>query len=178
MKLLSKIFITLGVLCYVIGIYNIFLINNPKRLSFNTYTYAKSPIEKKAQYPQRIIIKNLEIDLPIISSTITDGEWETTDQGASYLESSPIPGEVGNSIIYGHNWVSLFGNLLNAVPEDEIQIKYDDNTTRTFVIRYTSTVKPETTSILAPTRDKRITLYTCSGFLDSERFVAVAILKP
>ncbi|HUQ85833.1 MAG TPA: sortase [Candidatus Limnocylindrales bacterium] len=177
MKLLSKLFIFIGILCYILGIYNIWLINDPKRLSFQNYTYAQVPQSVEKVLPTKISISNVNITLPLIPSSIIDDKWETTDIGASYLSSSPVPGEVGNSVIYGHNWASIFGNLISIMPGDEVLIEYQDKTTKTFIVKYTSTVKPETTSILAPTSDKRITLYTCSGFLDSERFVAVAILK-
>lgn len=177
MKLLSRLFILIGILCYVIGIYNIWLIQSPTRLSFNKYSYAKEPSKKELLNPKRIIIESLGIDLPIIPSRIHDDNWETTDQGASYLVSSPIPGEIGNSIVYAHNWTSLFGNLTSILPGDLVKVEFDDGSIREFEVKSTSTVSPETYSILAPTADKRITLYTCTGFLDSERFVAVAIMK-
>lgn len=177
MKLLSRLFITIGILCYILGIYNIWLINTPNRLSFNSYSYAQEPQNRSKQVPTRIEITSIGINLPIIRSQIVDEQWQTTDVGVSYLGSSPVPGEIGNSVIYGHNWVSLFGNLPSILPGDEVKIEYEDKSTKTFLVKYTSTVTPETTSILAPTNDKRITLYTCSGFLDSERFVAVAFLK-
>ncbi len=176
MKLLSRIFIFLGILCYALGIYNIWLFSDPNRLSFTKYTYAKEVKQTVVQSPQRIIIKDLNIDLPIIKSKIVNGNWETTDKGASYLMSSPIPGETGNSVIYAHNWASLFGNLVYARPGQEIEIVYPDKSVKKFEIKYTSEVSPGTSSILAPTDDRRITLYTCTGFLDSSRFVAVAVL--
>lgn len=177
MKLLSRSLITIGVFCYLLGIYNIWLSVEPNRLSFKRYAYAQAASVVKKSQPERVIIKGLNIDLPIIPSKITDGTWETTEQGASYLASSPIPGETGNSIIYAHNWVSLFGKLVNIRPGDEVGIGYHDKSTKTFVVKYTSEVTPDTSSILAPTLDKRITFYTCTAFLDAKRFVAVAVLK-
>lgn len=178
MKLLSRLCISIGVLLYILGGYNIWLISDKDRLSFSRYSYAQVTKEDKRQErPRRITISNLNIDLALIDSKIFDGKWETTDMGASYLASSPIPGETGNSIIYAHNWASLFGNLISILPGDEVKIEYADGTTKAFVVKYTSTVTPDTYSILAPTDDKRITMYTCTGFLDSHRFVAVALLK-
>lgn len=178
MKNLSRLFIFLGILCYILGIYNIWLFNDPNRLSFSKYTYAAEESKiKDVLHPKKIIIKDLSIDLPIIESEVVDNVWETTDKGASYLASSPVPGEKGNSVIYGHNWASLFGNLVYAHPGQEIEIVYRDNSIKKFKVIYTSEVTPDTSSILAPTEDKRITLYTCTGFLDSKRFVAVATLS-
>jgi LPXTG-site transpeptidase (sortase) family protein len=177
MKLLSRLFISVGIFFYILGIYNIWLVNNPNRLAFTQYSYAQEVKVREKILPQRIIIPNAHIHLPIIPSEIIDNEWQTTQHGASYLYSSPIPGEKGNSIIYGHNWASLFGNLVSVVPGDEVIVEYQDDTRKTFVVKYTSVVTPETYSILAPTEDKRITIYTCTGILDSHRFVAVALLK-
>ncbi len=177
MKLLSRLFIILGIFCYTLGIYNIWLSIDPHRLSFTKYSYAQTVSPEKKQLPEKIIIKDLNINLNIIPSHVVDNKWETTDMGASYLQSSPIPGDDGNSIIYAHNWASLFANLVYAVPGQEIQIRYADNSTKTFVIKYTSSVTPDNSTILAPSNDKRITLYTCTGFLDSQRFIVVAVLK-
>lgn len=181
MKFLGRLFILSGLLSYLLAGYYIWLRNDPNRLSFQQYTYAaspsKAPVVKVAKQPLpvRIIIKELAIDLPIIPAEIIDDVWQTTTDGVSYLTSSPIPGMEGNSIIYGHNWTSLFGNLVDAVPGENVQIVYSDGSTKDFIIEYTSEVSPDTTSILAPAPDKRITLYTCSGLFDSKRFVAVAI---
>jgi Sortase (surface protein transpeptidase) len=132
MLLLSKLFIFTGIVCYVLGIYNIWLINVPNRLSFGKYSYAQESPNTKISQPKRIVVSNLNIDLPLIPSKIIDGNWETTDQGASYLESSPIPGETGNSIIYAHNWASLFGNLISILPGDEVKIEYSNGSIKNF----------------------------------------------
>lgn len=177
MKLLARLFIFFGIILYSLGIYNVWLVKNPNRLAFSNYSYAKVSEEKRSTAPGRIIVKGQNIDLPLVSSRIINNGWETTTQGASYLSTSPIPGDIGNSIIYGHNWASLFGNLVNLAPGDEVEIEYEDKSRKIFVVKYTSLVTPETSSILAPTKDRRITIYTCTGFLDSHRFVAVAVLK-
>jgi LPXTG-site transpeptidase (sortase) family protein len=177
MKLLSKLFISVGIIFYILGIYNIWLVKNPSRLSFSNYSYADNSKKESVSPPVRITIHNLNIDLPVFPSRIVQNEWETTQSGASYLKSSPIPGEPGNSIIYAHNWASLFGNLIDITPGDQITIEYQDKSKKTFEVKYTSVVTPDTSSILSPTKDKRITLYTCTGFMDSHRFVAVAVLK-
>jgi len=103
--------------------------------------------------------------------------WPTSTSGAEYLTSSPLPGSMGNSIIYAHDWVSLFGPLRSAKVGQKVVVTYPDKTKKTFVIAYTTIVPSNQASILASSTDKRITLYTCTGFLDSQRFVAVAILK-
>ncbi len=176
MKKLSYLFIVFGIFCYLVSGYYIWLRNDASRLAFNNYHYTKSAITTTNNPPQRIVIKDLQIDLPLVPSTIHNNKWDTTNDGASYLISSPIPGEDGNSIIYGHNWASLFGNLVSAKPGQEVLIAFADGSKKNFIIEYTSTVSPDQASILASSKDKRITLYTCTGFLDSKRFVVVAKL--
>lgn len=175
MRLIAKFLIILGLACYIFGIFLIWERNNPNRLAFKNYTGNYENV-KVPNPPTRIIIRDLGIDLPIYPAKQTSNEWQTTTQGASYLISSPIPGEIGNSIIYAHDWVSLFGPLLNAREGDSVEIEFADKTRKTFVIGQTTVVSYNQTDVLAPSKDRRITLYTCTGFFDSQRMVAVATL--
>lgn len=106
---------------------------------------------------------------------IENNKWEATTKGVSYLVTSPVPGNAGNSIIYGHNWGNLLGSLSKIKPGQKIEIVLDDNEKRTFIVEHTSIIGPDQTSVLEDTSDRRITLYTCTGFLDSKRFVVTAI---
>ncbi len=151
---------------------------SPTRLNFDT-TYAQNQsvaAESKA-VPTRLIIGDVKVDLPVYAASVVNNQWQTTTKGVSYLRSSPVPGEKGNSIIYGHNWLNLLGPLTAVRPGEKIEVDFSDNSHKTFVVEYTSIVNPNDASILAPSKDKRITLYTCTGFLDSKRFVAVATLQ-
>lgn len=87
-----------------------------------------------------------------------------------------MPGEPGNSILYGHNWTSLFGNLPKTKPGERVDIGFSDGSMQQFIVEYTSIVSPDEIEIIEQTEDTRITLYTCTGFLDSKRFVVVAKL--
>jgi LPXTG-site transpeptidase (sortase) family protein len=176
MKFLYRFLIILGIVCYIVGIFFVWERNNPNRLAFKSYVGNYKNV-RVANAPTRIIIRDLGIDLPLYPAKMTNNEWQTTIQGASYLISSPIPGEIGNSIIYAHDWASLFGPLLNARRGGKVEIEFTDKTRKTFVIEKTVVVPNNQTDVLAPTKDRRITLYTCTGFLDSQRFVAVAILE-
>ncbi|MBU3979498.1 sortase [Patescibacteria group bacterium] len=175
MKNFAKLLIIFGLGCYVFGGFLIWERNNPNRLAFKNYqeNYKNVAVSNP---PTRIIIRDLGIDIPILPAKVISNQWETTIQGASYLLSSPVPGEIGNSIIYSHDWVSLFGPLLNAETGERVEIEFADKTRKIFIIRQTSVVSNNELSVLAPTKDKRITLYTCTGFLDSQRFVVVANL--
>ena len=62
------------------------------------------------------------IDLPIYPASINGTSWETTTKGVSYLKNTPTPGEIGNSVMYGHNWTNLLGPLVRAKPGQKIEI--------------------------------------------------------
>lgn len=128
--------------------------------------------------PQQIVIPLLKLDLPIVGARISKGVWDTTTVGVSYLARSPVPGEYGNSILYGHNWPTLLGSLGKLKPGDKILVRYQNAPDRSFTVQFINTVNPDQTYILHPTKDRRITLYTCTGWLDSKRLVVTAILDP
>ena len=174
MKLIAYLFIFIGFLCYGLGAYHIWLKNDPNRLSFTNYSYEESDKTNK-ELPVRVTIQSQKIDLPLIPAEISDNTWSVTEKGASYLTSSPIPGNVGNSIIYAHNWSSLFGNLSHVKKGDIVEIQFADKSTKRFVIDSTAVVSPTDSKILSGSQDRKVTLYTCTGFLDSKRFVAVAV---
>ena len=175
-KILSWFLILQSFSLLTVGAYQLYLSEAPTTLSFTNYS-AEKTITTSGLTPSRIMISDLGINLPVYQANIVNKVWPTTTQGASYLSSSPLPGNTGNSVIYAHNWVSLFGHLRDARVGQEVVVTYPDHTKKTFVIAYTSVVPSDQASILAPSSDKRLTLYTCTGFLDSQRFVAVAILK-
>lgn len=176
MRLLAKFLIIFGLGCYIFGAFLIWERNNPNRLAFKSYSGNYKSV-RVSNPPTRIIIKDLGIDLPIYPAKMINNEWQTTTQGASYIISSPIPGDTGNSIIYGHDWASLFGPLLNARRGGKVEIEFADKTRKIFVIENTLVVPGNELDILAPTKDRRITLYTCTGFWDSQRMVAIATLE-
>jgi LPXTG-site transpeptidase (sortase) family protein len=175
-KIISWFFLIQALSLLTVCAYAYYLTQVPATLAFSNYTSEKT-IEANGLAPDRITITDLGIDLPVYQATIVNNVWPTTTKGASYLTTSPLPGSMGNSIIYAHNWESLFGHLRNAKVGEKVVVTFPDKTKKTFVIAYTSIVPSNQASILAASTDKRITLYTCTGFLDSERFVAVAILK-
>lgn len=176
-KALARLLIAFGIFCLTLNVVLYWERTNPQRLSFTDYLH-KHPktVVKASNPPVRIIVKGLSIDLPVVPSRINGGSWETTSEGVSYLVTSPVPGETGNSILYGHNWNNLLGDLVRIRPGDKITVVYKDTSKKTFTVELTGVVTPDQTHILSPTKDKRITLYTCTGFMDSKRFVATAIL--
>lgn len=170
----SKILVVSGILLILFSGYLVLERYNPKRLAFNDLKLSNSLSSKIS--PVRITIPSLNIDNGIYPARIDNGKWEATKEGVSYLSSSPVPGSAGNSILYGHNFQSILGNLTKIKPGDKIEILMSDGEKKIFKVKFTSVVDPDQTHILSQTADNRITLYTCTGFLDSQRFVATATL--
>lgn len=174
---LANILLILGFLFAIFGGYLIYQRYNPQKLSFDIkYDSVLKPLNYSGAIPVAISIQSQKIELPIIPSEIRNNKWEATTKGVSYLKGSALPGEKGNSILYGHNWPNLLGNLSKVKPGDKITINFQDNSSKDFLVEYTAKVKPDQTSVLESSLDNRITLYTCSGFLDSLRLVVVAKL--
>ena len=173
----ANILLSLGFLTLFVFGYLMFQRNNPQKLSFNineVTAFESLPVSNLK--PVGIKIDSLNLALPITESEIKNNKWEASTKSVSHLKTSPIPGEKGNSILYGHNWPNLLGNLNKVKPGDKISIIYNDNSIRSFEVEYSTKVSPEDSSILKASEDNRITLYTCTGFLDSQRLVVVAKL--
>lgn len=168
----ALLFAVLSVCCFLISGFLIWQrYYNPNRLSF---AFTPPPAESKLKFwPQRITIPELKIDLPVIPSTINNGVWSTTHLGVSYLATSTRPGEIGNSIFYGHNWPNLLGKLHDLSPGHTI-IVTGQGETKTFWVAKTQIVTPSQISVLASGPFPQLTLYTCYGFADTKRFVVTA----
>lgn len=136
-----------------------------------------SNLNYKELLPTSVEIPSQEILLPINLARVEDGEWKFDGEGAFYLTQSPIPGDKGNSIIFGHNFPTAFGKLANTKTGDIIKVSFNDGSTKEFEVEYKLNVTPDQTHILEQTDDTRISIYTCSGFLDLKRLVVVATPK-
>jgi len=145
------------------------------RLAFSQ-TPALTTEIKEEEIPQRIIIPQISLDLTITPAKIVNNHWQTSEEGASYLLGSGIPGQKGNVILYGHNKQLLLGPIRWLKEGEEIKIINRRGEEYIYSIVQTKTVTPETVEILAPSEEAVLTLYTCTGFLDRERWVIVAQL--
>lgn len=168
--------ILLGIVLLTYSGFLIYQRVNPWRLSFDSYNAQRIEKPYTSNNPTEVIIEDLKIQLPIRQAKKEGKKWQAFSDAVSYLNSSPIPGEQGNSILYGHNWRNLLGNLTGAKVGQDIKIRSSDGSEKIFKIKYIQEVTPDQTAILDLSSDTRITLYTCSGFLDSKRFVVVATL--
>ena len=178
MRSISKFFILLGLFCFCLAGFLYWRRIIPQRLQFNKAEVLPSDqYDKAADKPVLLTLGELGITLDIYPAAINNGKWETTTKGVSYLTPSAISGETGNTIFYGHNYKNILGNLKKAKPGQIIQIKSSDGIRKKFRIEYVQIVNANQTGILDQTKDSRLTLYTCTGFLDSKRLVVTAIYQ-
>lgn len=174
-SLFSSVLLTLGIFFFVLSLFLFRVRYSAQNLAFASVP--QSVLHANAKLPVQIILPALGETLPVIPAKITHDTWETTDKGISYLTSSAIPGEKGNAVFYGHNFTSLFGRLHELEVGSKIIIKDEDGIEKQFTVTHKKIVDPTDVSILQPTIDSRITLYTCTGFLDSQRLVVTAVLS-
>lgn len=130
----------------------------------------RSPI---SQVPSRIVVPHVSIDLPVVEAPVVNGAWKLSDTTASHGVGSALPGEDGNIVIFAHARPGLFLSLRDIKPSQTIYVLTADHW---FVYQVTQTkeILPSQIEVIAPTSHETLTLYTCSGFLDSKRLVVTA----
>lgn len=173
---LSTVLIILGFVILILSGFLVWRINDPARLQFSNVELKKLEKPYLKPTPTTLVYRDLSLKLPIIPANKTGNFWETTSKGVSYLVTTPEPGETGNSIMYGHNWGSILGNLNKAAPGQILEIYFSDGDRKEFKVKYVQEVNQDNGSVLKETTDKRITLYTCSGLFDQKRLVVIATL--
>ncbi len=135
--------------------------------------YHAAPAVAPLPVPTHIFIKWF-VDVDIEKEVYTDNHWTISPDKASYLAQSARPSTDGNMIIYGHNLRTVLGNIRALKGNETIVLTLSDGTTRSYKIVSMQQVDPANTKLLSPTNTETLTLYTCAGFLDSQRFVVVA----
>jgi LPXTG-site transpeptidase (sortase) family protein len=131
------------------------------------------PAKTASQFPERIIIPSQKINLKVVEAPVINGYWEISKTNASHGVGSVNPGEIGNTVIFAHAKEGLFLSLKDIKVNDEIIILTKDKWYR-YNIKVVKDVSLDQAEVIAPTKDEILTLYTCSGFLDSKRRVVQA----
>src|SRR3990172_1164395 len=149
-----------------------------------------------AKLPKRIVIPELSIDLSIKKAQIKGGYWEVFPDAAGWGEGSGLPNEAGNQVIFAHAREGLFlplrevkqGMRIYVMNESEVDLstlpsevasafqdKGQENIRTSSWYSYEvvdiKEVYPNQTEVIKPTDDETLTLYTCSGFADSQSLI-------
>ena len=174
-----------GLTFLLIGIFFLlaaFSLKGYQEIQQNVLSFSQTPelsLEvSEEDLPNRIIASAVGIDVLVTPTKVINNQWEISEEKASYLLGSGIPGREGNVVIYGHNKNHLFGPIRWLGKDEEIKVINKKEEEFIYKIKETKTVSPETVEVLASTEDATLTLYTCTGFLDRERFVVIAKLQP
>lgn len=127
-----------------------------------------------SNYPTRLIIPSIYLDLRVKPARIINGVWETDNDSVNYGLGSALPGIVGNSVFFAHARAGLFLPLININQNDPISVQTKDGQWVTYFVVEKKEVRPDKIEVIGPTPDKTLTLFTCSGFAESKRLIIIA----
>ena len=134
----------------------------------------KESQERKGSLPVYIKSYPIGIDIEIKEAEIVKGVWQVYPTSVSHLNSSGRIGEEKNIVIYGHNKDDVFGPIRYMKEGSEIELSDENGKKYIYKVVKTDIVKPDNLDYVLPKNEEILTLYTCVGFFDSERFIVVA----
>ncbi len=147
--------------------------------SYNPATKTQTLIKVDQDYSKDmfITIDSIGIEKIKISSNVESSDEKIYNQylksGVAHFKGTPLPGDGGNSFIYGHSAVEAFFRRHKNFPEtifsrlDGIDIGQKviiekDGKNLEYTVRSKKIVDPEDFSVLQPIKDKEsVTLMTC-----------------
>lgn len=128
----------------------------------------------KTFLPKTLIIPEISVNLNIESAGVKGNLWQISETGVSHLNTSGGINGGGNIVIYGHNRKKLLANLPSLKRDDLIYLLDESGKAKGYLVFETLIVSPGDVWILDDTGEEILTVYTCTGFLDSKRFVVRA----
>lgn len=142
----------------------------------HTPVHASMPIgsvDKFEGIPTRIEIPSLQVTMDVYPAQVRGNSWDIFDSAASWLSTSGTIHK-GNMVIYAHDDKEAFGGLKQLSVGDKI-IVYSGATKGVF--EFTQGLSTRAVDIHHVTQpDSRLTLYTCDGTFDLQRFFVMAKL--
>lgn len=163
--------LVIGPMLFSIGMFMLFYERTV--LSFNKAPEVVNS-QNRTKIPSRIIIDDVKIDLPVEESFIIKGIWQISKSGVSHLATSARPGEGGNTVIYGHNKKVIFGSLPYIRKGSIVEVTDESGKVFKYKVVEKATVRPDNIDFVLPKSEETLTIYTCTGFLDTMRFIAIA----
>jgi LPXTG-site transpeptidase (sortase) family protein len=161
--------------------------------SYNPETKTQVEVEINKDYSKDmyLTIESVGIaDIKISSNVESDKESvynEYLKDGVAHFKGTPLPGDGGNSFIYGHSAVESFFSRHRNLPEtifsrlNDIDIGQKivvnrDNKVLEYIVRNKKIVDPEDFTILQPVNNKEtVTLMTCWPLgIGTKRLIVVA----
>lgn len=121
-----------------------------------------------------LIIPRLNLDVPVVTAPMAGQSWQVDhlQQAVGHLEGTAAPGSNSNTVLAGH--VSLpdgsagpFARLDQLVPDDELWLVTDAHRFR-YVVDGHQIVDPAAVEVTYPTDTGRVTLVTCSNWVEAD----------
>ncbi len=140
------------------------------------FFYSSPPIVLKTSvikiFPTQLEFEDVGRKTPVIIGNFKENEWQTANDFALYLNSSGIPGQNGNIVIYGHNTNRVFGYLSTVKIGNKIKLTTNNHNVINYRITSINNVMPSDVDVLKQTdKEEQITIFTCSGLFDSLRLI-------
>lgn len=171
-RLSGLIYLTFGIIFLLI--FSGYRFHQARTLSFFTKEAISVSTERTGQIPVYIKSYPLGVDIKVSESVIKDGIWQVFPEAISHLASSARIGEKGNIVLYGHNKDDVLGPIRYAKIGEKIELYDAAGKKYLYSVVKTDTVNPDNLTYILPTKEETLTVYTCIGFFDRQRFVAVA----
>jgi len=166
--------LVLGVVMIGYSLLHFYLQHKALTLSRSQVTALELNSHNRMSEPRHIYIQ-WSTDVDIEALPINKDIWGVSPDHATFLAQSARPGENGNIIIFGHNKREILGNIRALKGKELITITTKDGKTHMYQVSEVKEVSPDDISGLKPTNTEVLTMYTCSGPLDSLRFVVKAL---
>ncbi|HUS17254.1 MAG TPA: sortase [Chloroflexia bacterium] len=143
---------------------------------------ADAIVQSDPALPIEIRIPKIKLDARVreVQVRLDTWEWEVADYMTGHHAGTANPGDTGNVVIAGHRDIrgKVFLNLDKLKKGDDIFLSSGRGLYH-YVVRETGVVRPTQVSVMAPTKDARLTLITCTPVkIASHRLIIIADLDP
>jgi hypothetical protein len=116
--------------------------------------------------PVEIVFPQLGLDLPVDDGNydIANQTWTLSGYRAQFALPSVVPNDYqGNTLIYGHNNMKVFGKLRDLQPGDTMQLITNNHLTFNYSYRSYRDVQPDDLSVFKYDGPPTVTVQTCTG---------------
>lgn len=121
----------------------------------------------------RIIIPKINLDVPVVydEPSYEEGKIQAAlERGTVHYGNTPLPGEIGNSVILGHSSNNYFNSgeykfafvLLFRLEENDTFILNYEGTRYVYRVFSNRVVEPDDFSVIEPSNKPIVTLITCT----------------
>lgn len=161
--MLNKFFKLLGITLLCLSLFSFYQKESKTPVVVTEILATNKNETPKTNHEHVLVIDKVGILTNIYPAVQKEGEWQPDSRGVS----------IHQNVIYGHNWNSILGNLVNVKPGMIVEIRNKDSVKK-YVVDFTQEIDPKSYDVVNQNTDNKIVIYTCSGIFDTKRFVVVA----